>query len=103
MGYTPSVCGYTRITVSGIIGDSGKPIAVTGYSVLSGATAAVPYLRNGTGVAGDTQVCRLPGTANISVETVKPLPTIIPSGCYISFDANTTEVTVYFYQQSVTS
>lgn len=103
MGYQQQVVGFTRLTSSGIVGDSGKPIAVAGYTVLSGATVAVPYLRNGTGASTDTIVCRLPGTANVAVETAKPLPTIIPNGAYISFDANTSEVTVYWYLQSVTS
>ena len=101
MGYTQNVCGYARLSTSGAVGDSGKPIAIAGYSVFSSSTAAVPYMLNG-GASG-ALAWRLPGTASIAVESSKPIPVMLPNGCYVSFDANTTEVSVYYYQQSVTS
>lgn len=82
------------------MGDSGKSVAITGITVTSGATLAVPYVRNGSGVAGDDIVFRADGTANRADTTAFNLPVMLPGGCYISFDANTTEVSVYYFMGS---
>lgn len=104
MGYAPYSCGYQRLTTSAVVSDSGKPILIAGFSILSGATAAVPYFRSGTGVAGDTIAFRPgPVTASVGNTVSLPLPVMFPSGCYVSFDANTSEVTVFYILQSVTS
>lgn len=104
MGYAPYSCGFQRLTSSGVVSDSGKPILVAGFSILSGATAAVPYFRNGTGAGTDTIAFRGgPVTASVANVVSIPMPVMLPGGCYVSFDANTTEVTVFFILQSVTS
>lgn len=104
MGYFQNVCGFQRLTSSGVVSDSGKPILVAGFGVLSGATAAIPYFRNGTGAASDTIAFRAgPVTASQANVVSIPMPVMLPGGCYVSFDANTTEVTVFYILQSVTS
>jgi hypothetical protein len=103
MAYNQDRCYFKRLTSSGVVGDSGKPIMVAGYSVLSGGTAAIPYFRNGTGVAGDTIAWRAQGQASTAFDTAKSLPVMLDQGCYVSFDANTTEITVYYIQSSVTT
>lgn len=97
---TPFVSGYSKLTTSGAVGDSGKAQWISGYAVQSAATAAQPYFRNGTGAATDTTVFQAAGsTANAwSNQSVGQLPLVFPGGCYISFDANTTAVTVYYVQ-----
>lgn len=103
MGYLPYSCGYKRLAASGSVSDAGKPILICGYEVLSGATAAVPYFRNGTGVAGDDIAFRADGTASVADTNALNLPVMLPNGCYVSFDANTTEVSVFYILQSVSS
>jgi hypothetical protein len=96
MGYLPYACGYQRLAASGVVSDSGKPILIAGFSILSGATAAVPYFNNGT--AASNALAFRPGPVTVSTgNTVSlPMPVSFPGGCYVSFDANTTEVTVFY-------
>lgn len=102
MGYVPYSCGFQRLTVSGVVSDTGKPILVTGFEVLSGATAAVPYFLNGA--AGTAPIAfRGDGAGSVSQTTAFNLPVMLPGGCYVSFDVNTTEVTVYYVLQSTST
>jgi len=103
MGYLPYQCGFQRITSSGSISDAGKPILVCGYSILSGATAAVPYFNSGTSTSNTLGFRPGPITGSVGNTNSLPLPVMFPSGLYVSFDANTTEVTVFYILQSVTS
>lgn len=105
MGYLPYSCGYKRLTSSGLVSDSGKPILIAGASVLSGGTAAVPYFINGTAAsAGNDIAFRGEGTANVArITCPSELPVMLPNGCFVSFDANTTEVSVFYVLQSVSS
>lgn len=100
MGYLPYSCGYKRLAASGSVSDAGKPILIAGYVILSGGTAAIPYFRNGTGVAGDDIAFRGLGTANVAATSAVNLPVMMPNGCYVSFDANTTEVSVFYILQA---
>lgn len=103
MGYQPYSCGFQRLTTSGVVSDLGKPILVCGYGVESGGTAAFPAFNNGT---ASTSACVFrPGPITISSGNVVslPLPVMFPLGCYVSFDGNTTAVTVFYILQSVTS
>ena len=101
---TPDFSGWKRLTASGVVGDSGKAQWIAGYSVESGAGgAAIPYFINGTGTTG-TIVFRGSGGATSSggtIQQVGQLPVSFYSGCYVSFDANTTAVSV-FYTQALT-
>lgn len=102
MGYLPYSCGFQRLTSSGVVSDSGKPILITAWDVLSGATAAVPYFLNGA--AGTApQAFRGTGTGSVAATTALCLPVMLPGGCYVSFDANTTEVTVFYVLQSTST
>lgn len=102
MGYLPYSCGATRLTTSGVVGSSGKPILICGYGVECG-TAASPFLISGTAV-GSAQGIRLgPNTANQGTVNMFGLPTMFPNGCYASFVTNVTAITVFWIQQSVTN
>lgn len=102
MGYLPYSCGFQRLTTSGVVSDSGKPILIAGFEVLSGATAAVPYFLNGA--AGTAAIAfRGDGSGSTAKTTAVNLPIMLPGGCYVSFDANTTEVTVFYILQSTST
>lgn len=93
---------FQRITTSGVIGDSGAPIDVAGVAVTAGGGgAAVPTFMNGT-AASSPAAFVVPSTATSasSLQSI-PLPVRLPKGCFVSFDANTSAVTV-FYIQAVT-
>lgn len=101
MGYQPYSCGWNRLTSSGQVSDAGKPVLITGYSVVSGSTAATPYFINGASTG--TIAFRGEGVASTGSNQAYTLPPMLNQGCYVSFDANTTEVTVFYVLQSVTS
>ena len=90
-----------RLSSSGVVGDSGKAVDLVGYTIKSGGTAAVPYFINGTAASG--AVAWQDQARVVSTEQSIPLAYAIrfPLGCYVSFDANTTAVTV-FYRQMLT-
>jgi len=105
MGYLPYSCGFTRLTASGTVSDAGKPVLICGYGVESGATAAQPYINNGGALAGSTVIFR-PGPITVSqgnVNVPAVLPVMFPNGCWVSFDANTTAVTMFYILQSVSN
>lgn len=92
------VCSFTVLGASGVIGDSGKAVDLCGYNVLSGGTAAQPYFKNGTGVTSATVFRPGPVIVSQGNETDFSVPRRFPLGCYVSFDANTTSVVVYYNQ-----
>ncbi len=98
--YSADRCGAVRLSSSGVVGDSGIPILIAGFSILSGATAAVPYFNNGTSASNVLLLRPGPVTASVGNTVSLPLPVMFPKGCYVSFDANTTEVTVFYIQQA---
>ena len=83
--------------------DSGKPILVYGFGILSSGAAAVPYFNNGTASSNTIAFRAGPTTASQASVVSIPAPVMFNSGCYVSFDANTTEVTVFYVLQSVSS
>ena len=91
-------CTFVVLAASGIVGDSGQPIDLAGYVIASGATAAQPFFKNGTGVSSATVF--QPGPITVSQSNLQSLPVQVrfPKGLYVSFDANTTTVTVFYIQ-----
>lgn len=92
------ICGFVVLAASGVVGDSGQAQDIAGYSVISGATAAQPYFKNGTAVASPTVFQAGPITASQANTVSIPLPVRFPNGCFVSFDANTSSVTVFYVQ-----
>ena len=102
MGFGVSeVAGWVRLAASGIVGDSGKAVDVVGYSIKSGGTAAIVSFLNGTSTSGT--LAWADQARAVSTEQTIPLayPVRLYSGCFVSFDANTTAVSV-FYRQMLT-
>lgn len=93
-------CGYKVLDASGDVGVAGMPISIFGYAVESGATAAQPYFNNGIAASQSKVFIAGPITASQSnVNSCGSIGVRFPSGCYVSFDANTTAVTVFYRQE----
>lgn len=86
--------GYKVFSASGAFGDSGKAQAVYYVQMLSGGTAAVPCLYDGTSSLG-TGVMPLQGVISNWIQTNPGVGNVFPSGCFVSFDTNTTKVIVW--------
>jgi len=102
MGFGVSeVAGWTRLSASGIVGDSGKAIDIVGYTIKSGGTAGVISIMNG---ALQTSPNAWNDTARaVSQEQSIALayPVRLALGCYVSFDSNVSAATI-FYRQMLT-
>lgn len=79
------------------IGTSGKPIRVFDINVVSGGTAAVVKLYNGTSATGS--FIQINGTINIGVSVNSLAGFLFPLGCFADVDANTTSLAVNFAQE----
>lgn len=94
------VASFKRLAASGNVGDAGKAVDVIGYTISSGSTAAQPSFINGQS-GGSTNTLGWVDTATTaSVEKSISLayPIRLWNGCYVSFDANTTAMTVFYRQ-----
>jgi len=88
--------GSVRLTEDGAVGPSGKPIRVFSATQLSGGTAGILVLRNGTTDSGTVYVQKTAGTVS-NTDTVNfEGGLLFPSGCFFDKDANTTAVVVEF-------
>ena len=103
MGYQPYSSGFQRLTASGVVSDSGKPILIYGYSLESGAALANPTIVDGSSLSGSHFTKFGATVASTSNVISLPFPIMFPLGCYVSFDANTTAITIFYSLQSVTS
>lgn len=93
LSFGPEV-GYKVFTSSGVFGDSGKAQAVYYVEMLSGGTAGVPCLYDGTSSLG-TGVLPLQGVISQWVQINPGVGATFPSGCFVSFDSNTSKVVVW--------
>ena len=91
--------GGFRITASGAVGVSGKPVRVYGYTQRSGASGVgVVQLFDGANANGNE---RWKGTGNIDDGALVNFPTsgkYFPTGCYCQIDANVTYVELDYVQ-----
>ena len=92
------VASWSRLSASGIVGDSGKAIDILGYTIKSGATAGNIYLFSGTSTVNT--FAWADQARAVSVEESIPLayPTRLSGGCYVSFDSNVTAATIWYRQ-----
>lgn len=96
--------GFTRLTTSGIVGVSGKAVAIYGYNLKSGGTAGVLTIFNGTSsVAGaGTFAWDATGAINLSQGNMFGFGIVCPLGAFASFDAGVTGATVFYRQVQTT-
>ena len=90
--------GSKYLSADGVVGVSGKPVRVYSVELLSGATAGILVLRNGSTAAGTIYV-------NQTCATVSETNTFnwcggitFPDGCFFDKDTNTTSVVVNYEQ-----
>jgi hypothetical protein len=85
---------YQLVTADAQLGSG--TVAVYGMHIISGASAGIVTLRNGTSTGG-TQIMRETGTAdtgysvNFGGEGV-----VFPSGCFVDINADVTSVAVWY-------
>src|SRR4051812_20729071 len=98
-GFPGNVCGFQRVTSSGVIGDSGKPIVLTGYSVdasAGGVTTPIFYNATSADAANVAFKATTVAAASQSSTNSLPFPVMLGRGCYVGFDANTAAVTIFY-------
>lgn len=100
MGYNQTWVGWNRLTSSGNVSDSGVAIIIAGYNIESGAGGgASPYFLNGSAGTAPIAFRGDSSQAQASTSRTIDLPALgigLSSGCYVSFDANTAAVTVFY-------
>lgn len=93
----------SQVIVSGtdsVVGTSGKPTRVFCVNFLSGATAGILILRNGTSTGGTVFV-----TENGVISSGKTIGygqtgVLFPAGCFLDVDVNCTGGVVSFSQEA---
>ena len=85
--------GSTRLVTSTTVGKSGSPFRLFNLHVISGGTASVISVRNGTSASAAIWV-KETGTANTGATFDYGEGILLSSGCFISTDANTTSVII---------
>jgi hypothetical protein len=80
------------------LGTEGKPTRVFSVDFLSGGTASVVILRNGTTTGGENYV-QLDGTISKATHWSDPAGKLFPKGCFVDVDANTAACSVSFIQE----
>lgn len=94
--------GGFRVTASGVVGVSGKPVRIYGYTMRSGAGGpGVVQLYDGTASTGNE---RWKGTGNMddgSLVNFSERGKFFPSGAYCAIDANVTYVEFDYEQVNI--
>lgn len=90
--------GIQTRTTDGIIGISGTPKRVFWIHIISGGTASVLAVYNGTGTSG-TQLLSLTGAASTGQTFNFAGGARFPLGCYLDVDSNVTSVTVSYTEE----
>lgn len=94
-------CGQKTITANGVLGVSGKPVRVFGYTMRSSAGGAgIVQLFDGTDATGQE---RWKGSGNIDDGAIVVFPAegkFFPVGCYVQIDANVSYVDFDYRQEN---
>jgi len=85
--------GTTLVTADSSVGVSGKPFRLFSYSMLSGATAGVVQLRNGTSTSGVIQK-QIDGVISKSVDGEFVNGLLFPLGLFVDVDANVASISI---------
>lgn len=92
--------GSVRITAAGVVGVSGKPVRIFGFTTRSGAGGpGTVTLYNGTSASG-TEKYRLNGNMDASADKVFATEgKFFPGGCYADMDADIIYVDFDYVQE----
>ena len=97
------MAGSVRITASGVVGVSGKPVRIFGYTMRSGdGGVGVITLYEGTGITGTE---KWKGQGNVGSGADKQFAhkgKFFPAGCYADIDSNVDYVDFDYLQENVT-
>ena len=95
------MAGSVRITASGVVGVSGKPVRVYGFTMRSNAEPGLVTLYNGTDDTG-TEKYRMSGNTDASADKVFATEgKHFPGGCYVTLDANVVYVDFDYVQENI--
>lgn len=89
--------GYHVRTTDGVIGTSGTPKDIFGYTFLSGGGGAGAIdFHDGTGTTGTKVIAATGTTSKTTTVDFGGVGVRFVSGCYINLDANVTSLTVFY-------
>ena len=92
--------GSVQKTADASIGTAGKPIRLFAVNMLSGGTAGILVLRNGT-AAGDAVWVQETGVINTGKTVTYGVHGILfPNGCWYDDDSNFTSVTFEYSEEN---
>lgn len=96
------MAGSTRITASGVVGVSGKPVRIYGFTARSGASGpGIVTLYNGTSTSG-TEKYRFQGNIDASADKVFATEgKHFPGGCYADLDADIQYIDFDYVQENI--
>lgn len=94
------MAGSVRITAAGVVGVSGQPVRLYGFTMRSGAGGVgIVTLYNGTSTSG-TEKYVMQGNTDASADKVFPAEgKHFPGGCYADLDANVSYVDFDYVQE----
>lgn len=91
--------GSIKLTADGSVGTAGKPIRVFSATQLSGGTAGILVLRNGSTDTADIYVQKTaPVVSNTDTVSFEG-GLLFPAGCFFDKDTNTTHVVVEYREE----
>lgn len=96
------MAGSSRLTAAGVLGVSGKPVRVFGFTMRSGAGGpGSATLYNGTATSG-TEKYKMVGNTDASADKVFASEgKHFPGGCYVDFDSDVTYVDFDYVQENI--
>ena len=94
------MAGSSRITAAGVLGVSGKPVRVFGFTMRSGAGGpGTVTLYDGTSTGG-TEKYVMQGNSDASADKIFATEgKFFPGGCYVDLDANVSYVDFDYLQE----
>lgn len=94
--------GGFRITASGVVGASGKPVRIYGYTMRSGSGGVgLVNLYDGTATTGSERWAGQGNTDSGALVSFGERGKFFPSGAYCSVDANVTYVEFDYEQVNI--
>lgn len=96
------MAGSSRLTAAGVLGVSGKPVRVFGFTMRSGTGGPGSVtLYNGTATT-DPEKYKMTGNTDASSDKVFAREgKHFPSGCYVDIDSNVTYVDFDYVQENI--
>jgi hypothetical protein len=91
--------GSTKLTADNPVGTSGNPIRVYSLTPLSGATAGITVLRNGTSASGAIYIQETSPVVSSTHTIIFEGGLLFPAGCWFDKGTNVTSIVVEFVEE----